>query len=37
MMEFLLTTTAGCLLGLSHIATTPATEMKMDETRMTKK
>ena len=36
MMEFLLTT-AGCLLGFSHIATTPATEMKMNETRKTEK
>ena len=36
MMEFLLTA-AGCLLGFSHIATTPGTEMKMNETRKTEK
>ena len=36
MMEFLLTT-AGCLLGFSHIATTPGPEMKMNETRKTEK
>ena len=35
MIEFLLTT-AGCLLGFSHIATTPRTEMKMNETGETK-
>ena len=35
MIEFLLTT-AGCLLGFSHIATTPRTEMKMNETGKTK-
>lgn len=36
MIEFLLTT-AGCLLGFSHIATTPGMEMKMNETRENKK
>ena len=35
MIEFLLTT-AGCLLGFSHIATTPRTEIKMNETGETK-